>query len=82
MQNIKPILECYLNNTCSNEERLFVERWYNSIGSEYEIPANDEVHLEKRLWRKILQQLDNINDQNRTLTTEKIQALVKNKFFE
>jgi hypothetical protein len=62
MQDIQPILSRYLNNTCSNEERLFVECWYNSIGSESEMSLNVEIYLEKKLWRRILHQLNEIND--------------------
>ena len=66
MQDIQPILSRYLNNTCSKEEQLFVERWYNSIGSESEMSSSAEIHLEKMLWRRILHQLDKINDHKKT----------------
>jgi hypothetical protein len=44
------------------EERLFVERWYNSIGSESEMSPNVKIYLEKSSEEKILRQLDKIND--------------------
>lgn len=53
--SFKQILERYLNNTCSEDERQTVEKWYELLDQEVKLPQTEAEWklIETKLWNRI-----------------------------
>ena len=50
----RQLLRRYLDNSCTDEERRIIDRWYELLDNEQAPRSNEELtEVEKRLWQKI-----------------------------